>query len=429
MHSIIASSLRAPIIWLGISAAAAISISALASFSGSVFAAPSAPHPIEGRENCLLCHSATDRPAPVPPDHGSYSQDTCAGCHWSSAGPSPTATPSPLPTPANTANRDLMCLACHQNQNMSIELSSGETLPLYVDVAKINQSVHGRRLACTDCHPSMASTVYPHPKVRYDSRRAYTTTYYEACKRCHFANYTKTLDSVHFSALGAGDHNAPVCADCHGTHYITKPASPRGNDSQACGKCHTDVYNAYAESVHGKALIGEDNPDVPACTTCHGVHSIQGANSNSFRLASTQLCARCHEDKQLMAKYGLSASVLKTYFEDFHGRTVGFYQRQGSDQQPTEPLCVDCHGIHSIKSAKDPSSPVIQANLQATCQKCHKDASPNFPSAWLAHYEPSADKAPLVYYIRVYYWVLIPMMIGGLLLHIGLDLWRMARNR
>jgi nitrate/TMAO reductase-like tetraheme cytochrome c subunit len=130
-----------------------------------------------------------------------------------------------------------------------------------------------------------------------------------------------------------------------------------------------------------------------------------------------------------MAKYGLSANVLETYFEDFHGRTVGFYQRQGGDTQPTEPLCVDCHGIHNIKSARDPSSPVMKENLQATCQKCHADASPNFPAAWLGHYEPSPDKAPLVYYIRMYYWVLIPMMMGGLVLHIGLDLWRLARNR
>jgi hypothetical protein len=130
-----------------------------------------------------------------------------------------------------------------------------------------------------------------------------------------------------------------------------------------------------------------------------------------------------------MAKYGLSADVLTTYLEDFHGRTVGFYQQQSPTINPSEPLCIDCHGIHDIRASTDPNSPVFKANLQATCQKCHKDASPNFPAAWLSHYEPSPDKASLVYYIRVYYWILIPMMIGGLILHIALDLWRLARNR
>jgi len=34
-----------------------------------------------------------------------------------------------------------------------------------------------------------------------------------------------------------------------------------------------------------------------------------------------------------------------------------------------------------------------------------------------------------VYAVKVFYWIFIPFTIGGLLVHIGLDLWRVATNR
>jgi len=222
-----------------------------------------------------------------------------------------------------------------------------------------------------------------------------------------------------------GRSGAPVCSDCHGSHYV----QPSHQGSQACGRCHQKVYKAYAGSVHGKAFLA-GNTDVPSCTSCHGVHSIGEARSASFQLESPMLCAKCHADQALMKKYDLSPNVLKTYFEDFHGRTVGFHRTQKKPEAALrEPLCVDCHGIHAIKSAKDPASPVVQANLQRTCGRCHEGASPTFSSAWMGHYEPGWRKAPVVYAIRLYYWILIPLMVAGLLLHIGLDLGRMVRNR
>ena len=71
----------------------------------------------------------------------------------------------------------------------------------------------------------------------------------------------------------------------------------------------------------------------------------------------------------------------------------------------------------------------MKANLQRTCQKCHAGANPNFPGAWLSHYEPSPGKAPMVYGVKLAYAVLIPFMIGGLGLQILLHLWRLMVNR
>ncbi len=91
--------------------------------------------------------------------------------------------------------------------------------------------------------------------------------------------------------------------------------------------------------------------------------------------------------------------------------------------------CTDCHGVHDIAKVDDPSSPVLKANLVQTCRTCHADASENFPDAWLSHYEPSWDRAPLVYAVELVYKFLIPFMIGGLLLQILLHLWRVVVNR
>jgi hypothetical protein len=92
-------------------------------------------------------------------------------------------------------------------------------------------------------------------------------------------------------------------------------------------------------------------------------------------------------------------------------------------------LCVDCHGIHDIAKVTGASAPAFRANLVKTCQKCHPGASANFPSAWLSHYEPSLERTPLVFLVKLFYKLIIPFIVGGLLLQILLHLWRTVVNR
>jgi predicted CXXCH cytochrome family protein len=233
---------------------------------------------------------------------------------------------------------------------------------------------------------------------------------------------------MHFEAMSEGDADAPICTDCHEAHTMTRLHESRLRVVETCSKCHDEIYDDYGESVHAAALQA-DNPDVPDCVICHGVHNIATAKSSSFRQQSVDLCAGCHADEELMDKYEISSSVLKTYLDDFHGKTVGFYQKQTSEIWPEVAVCTDCHGVHDIKEVDDPDSPVIKENLVETCQKCHEDAPSKFPSAWLSHYEPSINKATLVYFIKQWYRVLIPVMLVGLGLNIALDMWRLARNR
>ena len=95
------------------------------------------------------------------------------------------------------------CLGCHgSDPSMSMDLPSGEKLPLYVDQATFAKSVHGDMLRCTDCHTDKAD--YPHESKPFKTRRDVTVAYYEQCKKCHFSNYTKTLDGVHFQLAAEG---------------------------------------------------------------------------------------------------------------------------------------------------------------------------------------------------------------------------------
>jgi predicted CXXCH cytochrome family protein len=324
---------------------------------------------------------------------------------------------------------DEPCLACHGTQELSMDLPDGSKLRVSVDAAAFAGSVHGGRLTCSDCHRSYST--YPHAPVRVQTRRDYSVAQYEVCKSCHFANYTKTLDSIHYDQLSQGNPIAPLCTDCHGAHNVAAPDKPRAKISQTCSACHSSVYQAYTASIHGKALVGEANGDVPVCTDCHGSHNIHDPRTASFRLETPSLCARCHSDSKLMEKYGISDQVTKTYLQDYHGVSISLYQKQEGGVQPSRitATCTDCHGIHDITSTDAPNSPVMKANLLKTCQKCHPDATENFPNAWLSHYQPSLSESPLVYIVKLGYSFIIPFVIGGLSLHVLLDIWRALRGR
>lgn len=102
---------------------------------------PAIPHPVEGREDCVLCHGENGV-KPFPADHAGRTSDLCQTCHTAgqpaaqSTETAPTATPAaePAQTPAATASpaatnppaastapaiphaiegQENQCLACH----------------------------------------------------------------------------------------------------------------------------------------------------------------------------------------------------------------------------------------------------------------------------------------------------------------------------
>lgn len=313
------------------------------------------------------------------------------------------------------------CLSCHNNPDLSMELPSGETLSLYISPDVLSKSVHSPLgIECQACHTEI--TTYPHPKLEVQNRRELSRTYYQACQKCHSENYTETLDSMHAQAASAGNLSAPICTDCHGAHDVQPPDQPRANVSETCGKCHTEIFAAYKASIHGGALIQENNPDVPVCTDCHGVHNIQDPRTAQFRVESPELCAGCHADQELMSKYGLPADVYNLYNLSWHGVDVSVYKANWPTIWHESAVCTDCHGVHNILPTDNPASTVNPANLLATCQKCHPKAGPNWTGAWTGHNRVSLERTPFVFYTEAFYSIFSPVVLWGSVIYVVLQI-------
>ena len=331
---------------------------------------------------------------------------------------------------------DSTCLACHDKEGFSVELDSGETLPLTISSDAFDQSTHGSNdVTCVTCHSDIDG--FPHPERTTETIRDVKLKYYTSCEQCHAEQFDQTLDSVHQKALASGNKNAAVCADCHNPHTQQQITDDLGellpearlHIPETCAQCHSEIYNTYKESVHGNALT-EGNPDVPTCIDCHGVHNIQDPTTATFRNSTPYLCAKCHTDNALMYKYGLSTEVLNTYVSDFHGTTVVLFDKTFPDQPTNKPVCTDCHGFHDVARGDDPEKGLhVRENLLARCQTCHPDATANFPDSWLSHYIPSPEKYVMVYYINLFYKFFIPAVLIPMLVLVVMDFSRMMINR
>ena len=334
--------------------------------------------------------------------------------------------------PAAQLPDNAACLSCHMVEGQTKQFPNGEIVSVEVLPGVFGQGAHAT-LSCQVCHTNISG--YPHPENAAQSLREYTLQYQNTCNQCHPSQATETMDSAHSRLLGAGNTNAPICADCHEPHNqprIAKDADGRltaaehAASAEVCASCHNSIYDEYMDSVHGTGVFVEKNPDVPSCIDCHGVHNISGpGGGTAFRLTSPQICADCHTNEEIMGKYGLSTQVLQTYIADFHGTTVTLFEKTDPDQLVNMPVCYDCHGVHDIRRSDDPEKGLqVKENLLVACQSCHPDATANFPDSWLSHYIPSPEKYPLVYYVGLFYNILIPTVLGGMAIFIASDVYR-----
>ncbi|MFO7635555.1 MAG: cytochrome c3 family protein [Caldilinea sp.] len=403
---------------------------------------------ISNLPNCVDCHGGHNV-APVAAMQADP-VGTCQQCHQefedpviadvhaelvTNFGPGQSCETCHASTPQS---EDAMCQTCHSLLSSELTLSPGESVSLHVDPQDIVNSVHGEQvfqgiqyttLRCTDCHQEQGLWGFPHQEIDADTRRDLTISMQQVCQDCHLDVYERNADGVHAQHIVDGQLQAATCSDCHGNHAIQDPNSPREHVSQICANCHADINEQYVMSVHGAALLGEDNPDVPVCTDCHGVHDITDPTTAAFRLSSPNMCGECHADVDLMNKYNISTDIFDTYVADFHGTTVTLFEHQSPDEETNKAVCYDCHGVHNILPATDENSQIIKANLLVTCQQCHPDANENFPDSWTSHYKPSLEHNPLVYFVDLFYMIVIPATVGGFMLFIGSDIFRRVRER
>lgn len=321
-------------------------------------------------------------------------------------------TTSPALAQSPVSEENAQCLTCHSSPDLTVRFDDGSTVSGHISAATYANSVHGQQdMTCGGCHPNHET--FPHPEVTAESERVYTLEQNEVCLTCHPDQAERVQDSMHAEALAQGNIEAAVCVDCHGAHDTVSLHEARVRIATTCRQCHAGIYDQYSESIHGEALREENNQDVPTCVDCHGVHNIADPTTNQFRLNSPNLCGSCHADEALMAKYDISTDVFQTYVADFHGTTVTLFERQSPDQPTNKAVCYDCHGVHDIQAMDDPDAiAASKQNLLETCQKCHPDATTNFPDSWTGHFPATFDKQPLVATVNLFYAILIPGLIG-----------------
>lgn len=390
---------------------------------------PESANPI----TCTDCHGAHEQLSVAQWEAGEGSA-VCVACH-TQVGKGP-LDPDEVTTLINNGlfvprADNAYCLACHSRPDKQFIFPNGDVLSLTISAEDLHNSVHGANnpwqpLQCTNCHTNLSA--YPHPPLAAESHRAFSLERYPLCGDCHEQNYDKTLDSVHGKAIAEGKAEAAVCTDCHGAHNTPTPNEPRSRISHTCQKCHSQIFDEYATSVHGEALLTESNPDVPTCIECHGVHNINDPTTNLFRIRSPLLCANCHANVELMTQYDISTNVFNSYVADFHGTTITLFEQQNLDSESNKAVCYDCHGVHSIKRPDDPQSG-IKANLLITCQQCHPNATANFPDAWASHFEPSLQHNPLVYLVNLFYKIVIPATLAFFGFFVATDIYRRIRKR
>ena len=321
------------------------------------------------------------------------------------------------------------CLMCHEDEGLSMDLEDGGTMSLHVAPDALAASVHGGELECTDCHQGYDDDSAHPSGATFPNRRQYVQRSYEVCRQCHFDTYTRTLESIHFTLLEQGNQNVPVCSDCHGAHAIADPHDKQAMLSRSCGECHQAELEQYVQSVHGKALVQDGIEAVPGCVDCHTAHSIADPKTAGFQLTSPEICIQCHGDEELMKPFDLSADVAETYLADFHGVTATLANPEGVEERHLVVTCVDCHGVHDIASPALVGEAAMTQRVERVCADCHEGAGADLPAAWLSHFRPSLDHAPLVFLIDLFYKLFIPFAVGGLALQVALHLYRVAVRR
>jgi formate dehydrogenase gamma subunit len=364
------------------------------------------------------------------------------------------------------------CMECHGEKGMG---------SAFVDLSEFKKSVHGK-IICSDCHEGIKAL--PHeeklPEVRCERCHSEVFKEYEKsihgkkkdgernakCADCHGSHYIKPssepespinhfkipytcgkchddpklveerkipvkeplkqyLSSIHGRLLLEEKiEEAPNCVSCHGSHSIypaNDPASNinRKNIPSTCGGCHSDAYKEYMESVHGTSFV-KGAIDAPVCSSCHGEHRIlppEEKESTVSPLNVSKTCSDCHASERIIKKYGLPPNVVSSYEDSYHGLAYKFGDTRAAN-------CASCHGHHLILPSSDPRSSIHPQNLKNTCGRCHPGASENFAKGRIHPVITKGKKEIsdlVIYYVRLFYFIIIPLVIGGMFFHNLID--------
>jgi formate dehydrogenase gamma subunit len=365
---------------------------------------------------CITCHedvAAEFRQSVHADINGGRANSHCFECHGEHRSRAPSDTTLRV---INESSAEATCGSCHKES-----------------VARYNQSLHAfalesgspRAPRCESCHGAHNIRRVSDPLSPMSRTRMI-----ETCGKCHsrigisldpdiklprsFENYQ---ESTHGKLLAKGNTDVPVCINCHGGHAIKGSSDPQStialvNIDQTCGKCHPNEQQLYHQSIHYRALMSGIT-DSPTCTGCHGEHIMLSPKDPLSKVShanvARQTCGKCHENPIIIRKYGLAPDVVQTYNDSYHGLATQLHNVR-------TPNCADCHNAHDVRTARDSLSTINDANVAATCGKCHPKADLKFAGSY-THQALQPRTGGANYWIARIYWVMIIVVIGGMVLH------------
>lgn len=249
------------------------------------------------------------------------------------------------------------CLACHSDPTITMD-RNGKTTSLTVKKFTLARSPH-RNLKCIQCHVGFDPNNIPH-KAKIEPIN---------CMSCH--NNVASIHVFHPQMKKAtGVETTPImnCKGCHGTHNIIAPEEPGSkfyftNLTEACGSCHKKEKEQHTKSGHYFAYK-RNEPNVPTCIFCHSKPITQTYQPDLAKLKQTQidLCLSCHlNNPSVQSPYAIS---LINFEKSVHGAAILSGKKEAAG-------CVDCHGVHDLEKANNPTSRINQFNVPNVCGKCH----------------------------------------------------------
>jgi len=163
------------------------------------------------------------------------------------------------PASGALSDGDNACLGCHGQEGLAKTFGKGESLPLRVDGAVFEGSVHAP-LGCAACHSDVDLKTHPGAGKAFDSVRAFAVAQAAVCRQCHEDAFKQHEGSVHARRIREGSVLAPTCTGCHGAHAVTPKTA-----YQTCVQCHAAALAAHQQWLPNAALHHE----VVSCAACH----------------------------------------------------------------------------------------------------------------------------------------------------------------
>ncbi len=292
------------------------------------------------------------------------------------------------------------CLLCHKYPGLSRVDEEGKFRLFFINENIYNNSVHAR-IKCEGCHKDIKKI--PHePAKKVD-----------CMAECHIIEPSEEHKFSH--------KNAQTFLDNSVHSKVDKKGNPKkfAGDYPGCKDCHDNpLYRPL--SFFKRVRPGISEKSLGRCRVCHKKeefiyrfynHITSRLHKSRSPINVAEVCARCHDAPEIVARHDLSTRAVYSYGETFHGKAASFMDERIPD-------CIDCHvkrgeSVHQILRHENLEAPTHKSNRYRICISinCHPNASPKL-AKYNVHADFDMEQNPVRYYFTVFFIVLT----GGTLL-------------